>query len=94
MTIRKRKENHKHEKSDTNQVLTDQRNKFRTLVNYNKAYIFPYEDALLDTYSTLMSDIERMKAHNPVPREILAESEEELAELKKTMKEAGIQLFS
>jgi hypothetical protein len=79
---------------DAYQVLIDQRNRFRTKINYNKVYMDPYVDALLDAYSTLLRDIEGMKAHNPIPQEVLAESEEELTVLKKTMKEAGIQLLS
>ena len=75
-------------------ILTDQRNRFRTAVDYNKAYIFPFEDALLDTYSTLISDIKRMKAHDPILEEVLAEAEEELTRLMGIMEKAGIELYS
>jgi hypothetical protein len=80
-------------KSDESQVLINQRNRFRTVVDYNKPYLLPYDDALLEAYSSLLGDIWRMKAHNPIPREVLAEAEEELTELKKTMRAAGIQFF-
>ncbi len=66
---------------------------YRTLIDYHKAYIHPYEDALLDAWSTLRSDITRMKALKPVPEDALAQAEEELAELKNQMTAAGI-LFS
>ena len=79
---------------DANQILIDQRNRFRTKVNYNKAYMDPYIDALDDTYCTLLHDIERMKVHNPVPQEVLAEAAEELTALKKTMEEAGFEFLS
>jgi len=81
------------DKPDPNQVLKDQRAWFRTKVDYNKAYMDPYIDALLDTWSTLLGDIRRMKTHNPVPQVVLAEAEEELTELKETMKKAGIILY-
>lgn len=68
-------------------------NKYRTLVDYHKAYIHPHEDALLDTWFTLRSDITRMKALKPKPEDALAQAEEELAELKNQMIAAGI-LFS
>ena len=35
-----------------------------------------------------------MKAHNPIPQEVLAEAEEELKQLKKTMVEAGFEFDS
>jgi hypothetical protein len=80
------------DKPDAKQVLIDQRARFRTKV-IPKAYMDPYIDALLDIWSTLLCDIERMKAHDPIPQEVLAEAEEELTKLKKTMKEAGIILY-
>ena len=66
---------------------------FRTPVNYRKAYILPYEYALRDTYSTLSSDIERMKVQKPVPESALADARDELVQLKKQMSAAGIKLY-
>lgn len=63
--------------------------KYRTPVE-PKPYMFPYEDALLDVYFTLLSDIENMKVLSVIPREALADAEKELTALNKTMKEAGI----
>ena len=74
-------------------ILADQRKQFRTTVT-PKAYIDPYVDALDDFFCTLQGDIMRMKAHNPVPQKVLAEAEEELKELKKTMVEAGSEFHS
>ena len=78
---------------DASQILADQRKKFRTTVTPT-AYMDPYIDALDDLYCNLNSDIRRMKAHNPVPQEVLAEAEEELTRLKKTMMEAGFEFCS
>jgi cell division septum initiation protein DivIVA len=63
--------------------------KYRTKVDYNKAYLDTYIDPLIDTYDTLCGDILKMKNHIPIPEEAIAEAKEELAELKKIMVEAG-----
>jgi hypothetical protein len=94
MASRGGKETSASDKPDGNKILTDQRSRFRTAVDYNKAYIFPFEDALLDTYSTLISDIKRMKAHDPIPEEVHTEAEEELSRLREIMEKAGIKLYS
>ena len=76
---------------DANQILIDQRKQFRTIVDTNQVYMSdPYTEALLDIYHALLLDIGRMKVFRPIPQEILAESLDELRELMKEMKKAGI----
>ena len=88
------RENSPTDKPDSDPIIKGQRARFRTVVDYNKAYMYPHVDALDDTYCTLSGDIKRMKATNPVPQEVLAEAEEELVELKKEMEKAGFEFYS
>lgn len=81
------------DKPEVNQVLAEQRRRYRTPYTY-KAYMDPYIDALLDIHGTLLADINIMKAANPVPREALAEAEADLIDLKKQMNRAGIVFYN
>jgi hypothetical protein len=78
------------DKPEVNPVLIEQRRRYRTPYTY-KPYADPYLDAIWDIYITLLGDIKIMKAADPIPREVLAEAEEELNGLKKELKRAGME---